>query len=172
MKKAFPITWLLVVTPILLLGVLSLTEILLLADPSEGQSVGGNLSETVKQIIAVDLEVAKLFVASALAIVGVIAYYLKEHRTAWSNTEYACAIGALSASVISIFFGHLWMVAIRNQLAWGIHNPYSTSRVWSERLQYSFLILSLAWFGLLVLQREFLRPRSSPLPVPASGGTP
>ncbi|NOK22979.1 hypothetical protein [Corallococcus carmarthensis] len=171
MRKASLRMWVLSGTPLLLAGVFILFELFFLADTAEGRRLGGQLNDVLKQAIAIELEVSKLFSASALAIIGVVAYYLKERRGEWTNAEFACAAAVLVSAVVSIFFGHLWMVAVRNQLEADIHDPYSPSRVWSERLQYLTLILSLGWFGLLVFRREFLESRSGAgASTPAGGG--
>ncbi|RKH68940.1 hypothetical protein D7X96_16260 [Corallococcus interemptor] len=159
-------------TPLLLAGLFVWMELSVLDDTTEGRRLGGQLNEVIKQAIAIELEVSKLFTASALAVIGVVAYYLKERRTEWTDAEFICAAAVLVSAVFSIFFGHLWMVAVRNQLAADIHNPYSPSRVWSERLQYLTLLLSLSWFSLLVFRREFVAPRSaSGAPVPSAGAS-
>jgi hypothetical protein len=64
---------------------------------------------------------------------------------------------------MSIFFGHLWIVGMRNQIANDYFDYSRSELIWPERLQYCFFFI-VALCGFVVLRlSESSSGRSSPL---------
>lgn len=130
-----------------------------------GRSLGGSLSESIKTVISLDTELAKWFIGLASALIGGTVYYIRREsseRIVSSRFSSVAIILSLAGSVISIYFGHLWLANIRNQLASDYFVPTSVSLIWPERLQYLSFLCALVWFALLMADRETT-------PTPADG---
>ena len=74
-----------------------------------------------------------------------------------SRLSIACLIATIIAAVLSIYFGHLQLVTMRNHLVQDAFEATSWVMQWTERLQFAALLLALGWFGLLVVERETSR---------------
>jgi hypothetical protein len=100
-------------------------------------------------------ENVKLLVTLATGVLGAASYYAKNNLlfTRKSGQAIWLASGCAAAAVFSIFFGHLHLTNLRNQLALGVRqlDVYSPALLWPERLQYVLFLLSLAWFAMLAL---------------------
>jgi hypothetical protein len=122
-----------------------------------GVALQGKLTDVSKQVIALNLELFKLFSALSTAVLGGVAFYLHRVGGGRSRGSRVIAIIVSLSVVISLFFGHLWIAMMRNQIANDFFSPVATSVAWCERLQYGFFLLALALFATLVLVEDFSR---------------
>jgi hypothetical protein len=122
-----------------------------------GAALQGKLLDAQKQVIALNLELFKVFSTLSSAVLGGVAFYL--HRAGGKRGRGARVIAIIVSLsvVISLFFGHLWIAMMRNQIANDFFSPVATSVAWCERLQYGFFLLALALFAMLVLVEDFAR---------------
>lgn len=146
-----------VALPLLVASVLWVAEAGLMTRPGADVALDGNVPATVAKVLDLNASLADLFIKLASALVGAVAYYVRitrEAKTRFSRFGTACAVAAMLAAVASIFFGHLWLAGMRNQLANDYFNQQAPEMLWPERLQYYAFLSSLAWFGLLALHQE------------------
>lgn len=125
---------------------------------------GGQVPENIKEAIKLNNDLANLFVTLSTGIIAGIAYYLKvAYKEFYEYTTFSriTAAGTLFSATLSIFFGHLWIAGMRNQLANDYFNISRAELLWPERMQYYLFILALCWFGLLALEREQFRSRKT-----------
>jgi hypothetical protein len=123
---------------------------------------GGQVPESIKEAIKLNNDLANLFVSLSTAIIAGIAYYLKvayKEFTEYTMFSRITAAGTLFSAILSIFFGHLWIAGMRNQLVNDYFNISRAELVWPERMQYYMFIVALCWFGLLALEREQFRSK-------------
>jgi hypothetical protein len=119
------------------------------------------LSELQKQALSLTQDLAKFFTGFAISIIGVVGFYLKLDRdTHQPRSTYTLilVVGTIVAAVLSVFFGHLWTAKLRGQLATNILDLQALELIWPERLQYLFFLTSLIWSGMLVVDRELVKP--------------
>jgi TRAP-type C4-dicarboxylate transport system permease small subunit len=157
--------WILLAAAPILIGVLFVAIELFLANQlAVDDALDGRLPETVRQVVALNNDLARLFISLSTAVIGGVAYYLKLAYKEFSEptrlSRWAAA-GTLICAALSIFFGHLWVVGMRNQLANDYFNPARAELVWPERLQYYAFIVALCWFAVLALDREQARGGAS-----------
>jgi hypothetical protein len=123
------------------------------------------LTEAQKQALSFTQDLAKFFTTFAISVIGVVGFYLKldreAHRTRSTYTTLL-VIATIIASIMSVFFGHLWMAKLRGQLVTNILDLQASELVWPERLQYLFFLASLIWSGMLVIDRETSPPSQEP----------
>lgn len=158
-----PRGWLFALLPLVVVGALVLIERWLLRDVDPAIALNGKLPETTKRLLEMNADLAKLFISISTAVIGGVAYYLKSRNdefTEFPMRAVAASAATIIVSVLSIFFGHLWIVGMRNQLADDQFQARAPGVLWPERLQYVALLLSLCWFGLLVIEREATRAKS------------
>lgn len=137
-------------------------------DDYEGRgNLKGVLPETMRRGIEMSIDMAKWFIGLATLLIGGVSYYLraaaKEFR-GYTGRYKVDAVGTVILSILSIYFGQLWLTGIRSQLANDYYAGEANSVSWPEDLQFFFFITALCWFGLLVLDRE--RARIMPPPPP------
>ena len=143
--------------PLATAAVLWLTEVTLMNQPGADVALDGQIPATVGKVLELNAGLADLFIKLATAVVGAVAYYVRivrEGKSRFSRVGTACAIAAILAAVASIFFGHLWLAGMRNQLANDYFNQRAPELLWPERLQYFAFLSALAWFGLLGFHQE------------------
>jgi len=154
--------------PLVFAGALVLLERLLLHQPLMGEdALQGQIPESVKQALALNNSLATLFITLSTAVIGAVAYYLK-----FSYTDFGApgafsrvvSAGTLLFATVSIFFGHLWVAGMRNQLTNDFFNPRRPELLWPERLQYYTFLIALCWLALLALDREQVRRPPAPKP--------
>jgi hypothetical protein len=125
-----------------------------------GVSLQGKLADAPKQVISLNLELYKLFSTLSTAIIGGIAFYLHKGRRS-RGARIIAVIVSLSV-VISLFFGHLWIAMMRNQIANDFFSPAADSVVLCERFQYGFFLVALVLFAMLILVEDFSSAPSTP----------
>jgi len=118
-----------------------------------GPLLEGKLADVPKQVISLNLELFKIFSTLSTAIIGGVAFYL--HKGRRSRGARIIAVIVSLCVVISLFFGHLWIAMMRNQLANNFFVPIASSVVLCERLQYGFFLTALVLFAMLVLVEDF-----------------
>lgn len=151
-----------VLAPILVVALAIWVEGRVLRDVDPHLTLNGHLTEVAKRAVDLDVELAKMFVGLATAVLGSATYYLRSSSDkAMPATGLSSALVWMifSSSVLSIFFGHLWLASLRNQLASDYLDPVAPSMLWPERMQYGLFIGSLVWAGILVGERERVRMR-------------
>jgi len=148
-----------ILLPILVTAMLGATEMWVSRDSSPQPKLD---ADQLKTVVELDQELIKLFISLATALIGGIAYYVKSSGLFTRQTEGALPIlvATTTASILSIFFGHLFLTNLRNQLALNKFNVHSKATVWPERLQYIFFLFALTWFALLALRIERRRSLS------------
>lgn len=126
--------------------------------PAQDTSLDGHLNDTLKAAIDLDKDLAKWFIGLASGVVTGARAYFKAGPAAGeparSRFFYASLGSALSFAVLSIFFGHLWLVSLRNQVAADYLALTDPTLLWPERLQYLCFIVSASSFVLLILERR------------------
>jgi hypothetical protein len=128
-------------------------EYFLIGDDQIRVQLGGGLNDVLKQTLDLEKQMSQLMTGLATATIGGVSYYLKrEPPRDLHNRALATAILVGAAS--SIFFGQLWMAAIRDQLVHDYIDFSAHPIVWPERLQGCLFLLSLLWFAPLSLARE------------------
>ena len=123
-----------------------------------------NLGEVAKKALEMNGDLAKFFIGLSTAIIGAVAYYLKSTKGYAPRTGFFAFLVAavLISSAVSIFFGHMWLALMRNQIVSDYLDLQAPGIVWSERTQYVLFLMSLAWVAVLVWERETARPPSPP----------
>lgn len=119
------------------------------------------LNEVAKKAVEMDVDLAKFFIGLSTAVIGGVAYYLKSAKDYRPHTRFSAflVIGTLALSALSIFFGHLWLALMRNQIVSCYLDLQSKGIVNSERAQYGTFLLSLTWFAIFVWEREGSRAK-------------
>lgn len=148
-----------ILSPIFLVGLLVTLELCVFRDRDPIESLDNRL-KSVEIAVKLSSDLVSLFISIATAIIGAVAYYLRSRFEGFDVLplpSVACLVLCLVACVLSIYFGHLEVVTMRNQLAADSFEPTSWVMQWTERLQFGALIASLGWFGLLVVERETSR---------------
>jgi hypothetical protein len=138
-----------------------------LGDYEGHPNVIGGLSETKRRGIEMSIEMAKWFTGLATLLIGGVSYYVKaaaKEFRGYTGRSKAAAVGAVIFSILSIYFGQLWLTGIRSQLAYEYYEQEANSVRWPENLQFFFFITGLCWFGLFALDRERARKFSEPPP--------
>jgi hypothetical protein len=120
-----------------------------------GLALQGRLPDGPREVIDLNLELFKIFSTLSTAVLGGVAFYLHKKDTQRTRGSRAIAIIVSLSVVVSLFFGHLWIAMMRNQVANDFFNPVATSLVWCERLQYGFFLIAIALFAMLVLVEDF-----------------
>ena len=112
-------------------------------------------------------QISQLFIGLGTAVIGGVGYYLKARRhpkqLAARRRFFALSIAVLASAATSIFFGQLWMAALRDQLVHDYLDFSSSSILWPERLQTALFLASLIWFALLSLENEVEEGKDSRL---------
>jgi hypothetical protein len=121
---------------------------------TSGIGLQGKLSDVAKQVISLNLELYKLFATLSTAVIGGVAFYLHRKEGTRHRGSRIIAVVVLMSVVISLFFGHLWIAMMRNQLAHDAFSPVQDAVRWCEALQYGFFLLSLMLFAMLVLVED------------------
>lgn len=153
-----PRAWLFVGLPVLVVTAFVFVESNLMHDPNPAVALNRQLGEPLKKALDMNSDLAKLFISISTAMIGGVAYYIKSRgNQQFSGLAVGASVAVIVVSVASIFFGHLWMVGMRNQLVWDQYDPRAREVIWPERLQYGTLLVSLCWFGLFVVEREASR---------------
>lgn len=135
-----------------------------------GGGVSRALDERLKKVIEMDTDLAKWFIGLGMTLVGATAYYVRarpgELAPATRFSRVAIVLTVVG-SVVSIFFGHLWLSNMRSMVVNDYFEASSGSLVWPERIQYLSFLASLCWFALLVVERETSpRPPAAQVPGP------
>jgi len=150
----------LLLLPAIVGGVFIVIEQILMIGGAAEDALGGQVPDTVKQALALSNDLAKLFISLSTAVIGGVAYYVKlgyKEIGEQSTFSRVSSLGTLVAAAVSIFFGHLWIVGMRNQLANDYFDYSRPELIWPERLQYYCFIVALCWFVVLALDRETSR---------------
>lgn len=135
-------------------------ELAVIGDNSPRYLLKGSLNDVIKQAVSLETSLSQLITGLATALIGAAAYYLRSRRKAGVDLALSptainrllCVI--LVAACASVYFGQLWIAALRDQL---IHDyvDFMTGTVqWPERLQSGFFLLGLVWFAELVFLCE------------------
>ena len=153
--------WAIAICMVIALGVaFIIVEKELASSDVGGIALQGKLADAPKQVISLNLELYKVFSTLSTAVLGGIAFYL--HKGKRGRGARVIAIIVSLSVVISLFFGHLWIAMMRNQIANDFFSPVATSVVWCERLQYGFFLMAIALFAMLVLVEDFSSAPSTP----------
>ncbi len=145
--------WALLATPILVIAAFFVLEDIIRGTPAIEMSLEGSINDTSKKVIELNSDLAHLFISLSTAILGGIAYYVKSFPGKLASGPRwlrAAMGGAIASVVLSIFFGHLWIAGMRNELANNTFDPRSHELYWPEVLQYIFFLLTLIWFAFAV----------------------
>ena len=143
--------------PVATAAALWFAETELMTQPSANLALDGVIPQTVSKVLDLNSTLADLFMKLATALIGGLAYYLqlvREKKATFSGLALQCAIASMLTAVLSIFFGHLWLAGMRNQLANDYFNAQGVELIWPERLQYYCFLSSLAWFAVLGFLQE------------------
>jgi hypothetical protein len=159
-----PRWWLLIACPVAIGAAFSWLELDVLADREPGVAMKDPV-DAVNAAISLNTDLAKLFIGIATSLIGAVAYYLTSRKKDFASdlpaTSIVTVVCSVVAAVFSIYFGHLMLVYMRNQLANEYFNPFASALVWSERGQFLCLVAALCWFALLVVERETRRSEGS-----------
>lgn len=146
--------WIIAIIVVVTLGIsFVILEKKIAAIDEAGPSLQGKLADAPKQVISLNLELYKLFSTLSTAVIGGVAFYL--HKGKRSRGARIIAVIVSLSVVISLFFGHLWIAMMRNQIANDFFVPASRSVVLCEQLQYVFFLVALVLFAMLVLVEDF-----------------
>lgn len=145
---------LVVLLPLVVVVVLVAVELKLSTD--QGRLLPALRYDTTQMIVTLNLELVKLFMGLATAVIGGIAYYIKSAGLFTSETRGSLTMLVLTtvAAVLSIFFGHLLIANMRADLALQRFDVRSPHLVWPERLQYLSFLFALSWFVAVVIKVE------------------
>jgi hypothetical protein len=125
--------------------------------PAVADTLSGKLTPVETKLLDMSNDLAKFFTGLATSLLGAIAFYLglgREKKLSLDTYARVLVVLISGGAVLCIFFGHLWVAGLRQQLVCDIWAPHSSQLVWSERLQYLTFIASLCWFGLLFFHLE------------------
>lgn len=143
-------------SPIIVVAALFALEIYLFRDRDPIDSVDDRKA-TIKMAVDLSSGLVSLFISISTATIGAVAYYLRTRLDSFEILPLRSLVHlvlCIVASVLSIYFGHLELVTMRNQLAFDAYDATTWVMQWTERFQFGFLMASLGWFGLLVVERE------------------
>ncbi len=159
------------VVPIAVVIVGVAVEYFLIGDSNPRFVLQGKLNDVIKHSLSLETSLSQMVTGLATAVVGAAAYYFRTRRK--SDVQLGLSTKAVSALLIvilfsacaSIYFGQLWMAALRDQLIHDYVDFTSSSVVWPERLQSGFFLISLVWFAELVYLTERTPPEPPAEPV-------
>ena len=121
----------------------------------------GALTAAQAKSIDIVLDLSKLFMTWAIALIGGIAFFMKlnvEKGIPLRRLDLILAFAIILLSVLSVYFGHLALDSVAHVLAVA-QSPLSNDAVRLSRVcQYITALLALGLFGVHVVQ--FYWPRS------------
>ena len=159
-------TSLYILLPIVAVAGSVLLEYWVIGDERIRVQLGGNLNEVLKQTIELERQISQMLTGLGTAVIGAVGYYLKARQEPKAQTLrrriFYLSVAVLASAALSIFFGQLWMAAIRDQLVHDYIDFSSSSIVWPERLQTGLFLSSLIWFALISLASEVVTVQATP----------
>jgi hypothetical protein len=118
--------------------------------PRAGQNLMGHLTEVQKTMISTLIDLVKLLMTWALAIIGGMAFLIKQrtdpHTRVPKVITWSC-IAAFLGSIVSVFSGHLVISAVIQMLShnvFSLHDPIITVPAISQSVS---LLIGLAGFS-------------------------
>lgn len=134
--------------------------------PDVGEALNGNLNKVQEKTIDVLIELTKLFITFSVTIIGALSYFIVEGEkepTYFSKYKIVLLFICAGSSIISIYFGHLIFSNLIEMLA----NDFleisgNTVLIWSIRLQYLFLLISIAILVVFVFEKKMEEGKKIP----------
>lgn len=131
-----------------------LLDIYMFQLPDVAQPLGGKLTPAAEKALDIILQLTSMFVTFSIGILGGLAYFIKEHKPqgAYTRQELGLIVVSGVSAVLSIFFGHFAFSLPAEMLANDILDLHSASLMWSLRLQYMCVVVSVTALVLFVLE--------------------
>jgi hypothetical protein len=155
--------WLRFGTFVALLGVVALvilSDLVVFEPPEVAIPLDGALTQTQEKAVDILLELMALLVTLALGIIGALSFFIRERApvVGWQPYSIALIVVCGLSAMLSIYFGHLVFSLLVEMLTFDILQIMTPSLVWSVRLQYLCILLSVVALLFFVFETSLNLP--------------